>query len=49
MEEDDLVGKSTQSGHMTNKSIYESKIYHMNSTSIYSVSRKHTLVQGTRV
>lgn len=49
MEEDDLVRKGIQAEHTMNKSIYENKIYHINSTSIYSVSRKHTLVQGVCV
>lgn len=49
MEEDEVVRKGIQSEHMMNKPIYENKICHVNFTSIYSVSRKHTLVQGTCV
>lgn len=49
MEEDEVVRKGIQTEHMMNKSIYENKIYHVNFTSIYSESRKHTLVHDTCV
>lgn len=44
-----MWAEGIQSEHMMNKSTHENKIYHMDSTCIYSVSKKHTLIQGTYV